>query len=124
MTTIMSASIQISAAAEARASTDASCPNGEPPSQLETLGNEKPGNTRSLASPTTPTDEETAASQPHQGPSELVLQRWNEPRVNIYRFFTTLLSFIIMGMNDGAVGVGDPYNINCTLSELTRTTRP
>lgn len=34
-----------------------------------------------------------------------VLERWNHPRVNMYRFYTTLYSFIVMGMNDGAVGV-------------------
>lgn len=33
------------------------------------------------------------------------LERWNESAINKYRFSTTLVSFIIMGMNDGAVGV-------------------
>jgi len=33
------------------------------------------------------------------------LERWNEPRSNLFRFLVTLYSFIIMGMNDGAVGV-------------------
>jgi hypothetical protein len=33
------------------------------------------------------------------------LERWNEPRINMYRYFTTLYSFIIMGMNDAATGV-------------------
>lgn len=36
---------------------------------------------------------------------EIPLQKWNEPRVNIFRFFATLYSFIILGMNDGVMGV-------------------
>lgn len=33
------------------------------------------------------------------------IQRWNSPRINICRFFSTLYSFVIMGMNDAAFGV-------------------
>lgn len=32
-------------------------------------------------------------------------ERWNGTRINTYRFFVTCWSFIIMGMNDAAVGV-------------------
>lgn len=46
-------------------------------------------------------DEETV---PDSRP-ETVLEKWNESPLNIYRFFTTLYSFIIMGMNDAALGV-------------------
>jgi hypothetical protein len=37
------------------------------------------------------------------------LEKWNEPRINMWRFFATLFSFIIMGMNDGAIGVSDLF---------------
>lgn len=37
------------------------------------------------------------------------LQKWNEPRTNMIRFFSTLYSFILMGMNDGAIGALIPY---------------
>jgi hypothetical protein len=34
-----------------------------------------------------------------------VIQRWNEPRANIARLGFAFFSFIVTGMNDGAVGV-------------------
>lgn len=34
------------------------------------------------------------------------LERWNQPRVNAFRFIATLLSLFIMGMNDACIGVG------------------
>jgi hypothetical protein len=43
------------------------------------------------------------------------LEQWNEPRINAYRFFATLYSFIIMGMNDAASGVrAHDYGISLT----------
>ena len=33
------------------------------------------------------------------------LQQWNNPRINVWRFFATVLGFVVMGMNDGAIGV-------------------
>ena len=33
------------------------------------------------------------------------LEQWNKPRINLYRYFASLYSFIIMGMNDAAYGV-------------------
>jgi len=33
------------------------------------------------------------------------LERWNKPRINTWRFLATLLSFLMMGGNDGAFGV-------------------
>jgi hypothetical protein len=33
------------------------------------------------------------------------LERWNHPRINMYRYLTTLFCFINMGMNDAAYGV-------------------
>lgn len=55
-----------------------------------------------------PTDEgtdEDATAPPGQAQA---LQRWNESSVNIFRFFSTMYSFILMGMTDGAVGVCSP----------------
>lgn len=33
------------------------------------------------------------------------LQQWNKPRINLWRYMATLLGFVIMGMNDAAIGV-------------------
>ena len=32
-------------------------------------------------------------------------QKWNYPRINMWRTFATFLGFFIMGLNDGAYGV-------------------
>jgi hypothetical protein len=41
-----------------------------------------------------------------QEPDEsMKLERWNHPRINIYRYLRTLLCFINMGMDDAAYGV-------------------
>lgn len=37
------------------------------------------------------------------------LQKWNEPRINMWRVFATYFSFFIFGMNDGAYGALIPY---------------
>ncbi len=37
------------------------------------------------------------------------LEKWNEPRANAARYMTTLYSFIVIGMNDGAIGALIPY---------------
>jgi hypothetical protein len=34
-----------------------------------------------------------------------ILEHWNKPRINTWRFLATLLSFLMMGGNDGAFGV-------------------
>jgi hypothetical protein len=42
--------------------------------------------------------------------SENGLEQWNQPRINTYRYLSTLYAFIIMGMNDAAYGVsGRPF---------------
>lgn len=33
------------------------------------------------------------------------LEKWNSPRINIYRSFSTFWSFLVMGANDAAYGV-------------------
>jgi len=48
------------------------------------------------------TDEESGTPPT---PSQSVLQRWNESKENMFRFFCTLYCFIRMGMTDGAIGV-------------------
>lgn len=37
------------------------------------------------------------------------IERWNHPRVNVYRIFATFWSFVIMGMNDATYGAIIPY---------------
>lgn len=32
-------------------------------------------------------------------------QKWNSPRINMWRVFATFWSFFVMGMNDGSYGV-------------------
>ena len=39
------------------------------------------------------------------GPVTNALQQWNNPRINIWRFFASVMGFIVMGMNDAAYGV-------------------
>src|SRR3984885_5202984 len=38
-----------------------------------------------------------------------VLQKWNNPRINMFRVFATFYSFVILGLNDGAYGALIPY---------------
>ncbi|PQE30424.1 MFS transporter protein [Rutstroemia sp. NJR-2017a WRK4] len=35
----------------------------------------------------------------------ITLERWNEPRINLYRYLSALYSFIVLGMNDAAYGI-------------------
>ena len=37
----------------------------------------------------------------------LELEQWNQPRINIYRYLSTLYAFMAVGMNDAAYGVSD-----------------
>ncbi|KAK3905622.1 major facilitator superfamily domain-containing protein [Staphylotrichum tortipilum] len=69
------------------------------------------------------TDEESGtAPSPSPQPGK-ELQRWNESGLNMFRFFSTIYSFILMGMTDGAVGALLPYlesyyNITYTVVSL------
>lgn len=38
-----------------------------------------------------------------------VVERWNHPKVNVYRTFATFWAFVIMGANDAAYGALIPY---------------
>ena len=54
---------------------------------------------------------------------EAHLQKWNFPRINMFRCFATFWSFICLGANDGAYGALIPYlekyyNINYTIVSL------
>ncbi|KAK8106819.1 Bypass of stop codon protein 6 [Apiospora kogelbergensis] len=51
------------------------------------------------------------------------VEKWNEPRINIYRLLVTNYSFIIMGMSDACLGplipyIEEYYNISYTLVSL------
>lgn len=47
------------------------------------------------------------------------LERWNKPRINLYRYLASLYSFVIMGMNDAAYGVSsDQAHQNAILTSL------
>lgn len=37
-------------------------------------------------------------------------ERWNHPRINVYRYCSVNLSFFVLGMHDGCIGVGSPSN--------------
>jgi hypothetical protein len=41
--------------------------------------------------------------------TEIELEIWNKPRINMWRYFATLYTFVIMGMNDAAYGVSLVY---------------
>jgi hypothetical protein len=47
------------------------------------------------------TDEESGT----RSPPPVELQRWNQTSADVFRFFSTIYCFILMGMTDGAVGV-------------------
>ena len=90
----MSVSVQLSAAGEVHGDLHQHCdlPKGPDEKNAEAL---------SAPSIIPPVDHDSSLSTP----SPNHLERWNQPRRNMYRFFTTLLSFIILGANDGAIGV-------------------
>lgn len=57
------------------------------------------------------TDEDAPAKVPFtdQERHEAQMQRWNHPRINLWRFLAANWSFILMGANDGAIGALIPY---------------
>ncbi|KAK4190319.1 major facilitator superfamily domain-containing protein [Podospora australis] len=54
----------------------------------------------------TTTDEEVIVPPVNNGETQ---QRWNESTTNLFRFFSTIYAFILMGMTDGAIGALLPY---------------
>lgn len=60
---------------------------------------------------------------PTSDPDPDRLERWNSSGTNIFRYFASLFSFIVMGMNDAAYGALIPYlepfyNVNYTVISL------
>ncbi|KAK8093604.1 hypothetical protein PG997_000289 [Apiospora hydei] len=73
-----------------------------------------------------PEKAETAAATRDGAPAAVpshTVEKWNEPRINIYRLMVTNYSFVIMGMSDACLGPLIPYieqyyNISYTLVSL------
>lgn len=66
------------------------------------------------------TPPEPRAPSTHSQPQ---LQRWNSPRLNMWRCLATFYSFVILGANDAAYGALIPYletwyNVNYTVISL------
>jgi fucose permease len=53
--------------------------------------------------------EEVNGSLPKLSAAVPVLQKWNNPRINMFRVFATFYSFVILGLNDAAYGALIPY---------------
>jgi fucose permease len=53
--------------------------------------------------------EDVNGSLPPPSTAVPVLQKWNNPRINMFRVFATFYSFIILGLNDAAYGALIPY---------------
>jgi len=60
-----------------------------------------------------PTGKNLEISDLESPPSTAVeaLEKWNYPRINMFRVFATFWSFFVTGMNDGSYGVSLPPQI-------------
>ena len=38
------------------------------------------------------------------GGENISVERWNNPKINIYRYFSIIYTFVVLGMNDAAYG--------------------
>jgi hypothetical protein len=66
-------------------------------------------------------DLELSNGRPFPQHQEPALQRWNATKLSKFRFLVTLYCFIIMGMNDAAVGVSQALEMStCGCTMLTR----
>ncbi len=68
-------------------------------------------------------DDISAGALPSPTTATIHLQKWNSPRINLWRCLATFYSFIILGANDGAYGALIPYletyyKINYTVISL------
>ncbi|KAH8897814.1 MFS general substrate transporter [Thozetella sp. PMI_491] len=112
----MSASVPMTTASEARDSMLGKEADAPPsPIQLAVADPEKTEQAQT-------TDEEAGPLEPGQSSGE-AKQKWNSPKRNAFKFMTCIYSFIVMGMNDGAVGALLPYmetyyNVTYTLISL------
>lgn len=52
---------------------------------------------------------EVGGAEPNPTPHALALEKWNEPRGNMYRMAAIFISFFVMGSNDSAYGPLIPY---------------
>jgi hypothetical protein len=77
------------------------------PDENRTINNENENNaiTRTSDDKNGKTVEDTKVEGQDPTYESTKLERWNNPRINMYRYLTTLLCFINMGMNDAAYGV-------------------
>lgn len=56
-------------------------------------------------SPDQETSLELGEQNQPQGRATEILQQWNKPQINVWRYLACLLGFVIMGANDAAYGV-------------------
>jgi hypothetical protein len=104
----MSASVQITASTKAEKSVEEH--NAIHHTDAQDISSSNPEKHDSDNSATTiPTGDEAPIPLTERERHEAQLEKWNEPRINMWRVFGTMFSFIIMGMNDGAIGALIPY---------------
>ncbi|KAB5583351.1 major facilitator superfamily domain-containing protein [Coniochaeta sp. 2T2.1] len=105
----MSASVQHTAASEVEKTVEQH--NGHYHDDATAVRHSDPEKHLDLANTagTTTTDDEAPVPLTEQERHEAQLQLWNYPRVNLWRVLTTMYCFILMGMNDGALGALIPY---------------
>ncbi|KAJ5081278.1 Major facilitator superfamily domain general substrate transporter [Penicillium alfredii] len=60
----------------------------------------------------------TDASSTDQPQGFPALEKWNHPRINIYRSFATFWGFLVMGANDAAYGLESYYHLSYTVVSL------
>lgn len=103
----MSASVQITAASEAEKTVEQHH-GGHDTTTVATTPSD-PEKHALTVSPANTTDDEAPVAPTERERHEAQLQKWNHPRVNLWRVLTTMYCFILMGMNDGALGALIPY---------------
>jgi hypothetical protein len=107
----MSASAQLTAASgvEKSVETQDGSHHGSHPPDTTAVRSSDPEKQDVNTSAANTTDDEAPVPLTERERHEAQLQKWNEPRVNLWRVLTTMWCFILMGMNDGAIGALIPY---------------
>jgi len=95
----------MSGLAPAASATDAMTSVGEGPVALIVGPHDDEKRVEQGEAPLGTADVEPESDSPSDGSQAGDLEKWNEPKINTFRFLTTLFCFIIMGMNDGSLGV-------------------
>ena len=104
----MSASVQPTAAAEVEKTVKQD--SGQYHNSTTTLPSSDPEKHDDLpATVAATTADESPVPLTERERHEAQLQQWNHPRVNLWRVLSTMYCFILMGMNDGALGALIPY---------------